>query len=219
MLKIQVKSMEAEFQQRIHHVQQLAFEEKARMKERMNGKLMENLEACKAHGGPITKNDLHKLDSLTYEELSLEVGYLKKTIAPKLRFRRKVDNKFVKYSAEQLRQQLRDVIKPTNESSPDINALLQTALGNDALTTICETTPSSVEPGTHGLWRGPLDETVFGVSLDSSSLQTYKERRFGYVPDGLPQPLEEWTLTETFSDNQFSYIERGSMIFIVLNSC
>ena len=95
--------------------------------------------------------------------------------------------------------------------------MLQNALNDDTTTAVCEVTSSTTAPGTHGLWSGPLDDVVFGVLLDSNSLQKYKERRFGYVPDGLPEPVDEWTLTETFSDEQFYYVEKGNTIFIVLN--
>ena len=82
--------MEKNFQNRIQHVKQLAFDEKVRIKAKVNRKLMENPEACKAHGGPITEADIGRLDSLTYEQLVAEVGYLKKNY----RFKRKVEKKF-----------------------------------------------------------------------------------------------------------------------------
>ena len=180
--------------------------------------MMENLEACKAHGGPITEEDLPKLDSFTYEQLVIEVGYLKKTIAPQLRFKRKVDGRFVNFTAKQLRQQLKDAIKPMNDSSCCLQALLQTALNEDTVNESPQMKECEAEPGTHGLWCGPLDEVAFGVLLDAHTLQKYKERRFGYVPDGLPERVEEWTLTKAISDSQFHYIEKGNTIYIVMNT-
>jgi hypothetical protein len=122
--------MEAKFRKRIQNVQQLAFGEKIKVKERMNRKMLENLQACKAHGGPITEKDMCKLDSLTYDQLVIEVGYLKKTIAPQLQFKRKVEKKMVNFTGEQLRTH-KDVIKPVNNSSNDLNSLLETALNDD----------------------------------------------------------------------------------------
>ena len=180
--------------------------------------VLEDLEKCKAHGGPITEKDIHKLDGMTYDELIHEVGYLKRTIAPQLRLKQKVEGKMVKYTAEQLREQLRDVINPKNDSSHDINALLQAALNDDAPTISCDVESPTVEIGTRGLWNGPLLQIVFAVLLDSTTLQKYKKRRFGYVPDGLPEPIQEWTLQKPFTNNQFSYIERGNTIYIVLDS-
>ena len=102
-----------------------------------------------------------------------EIGYWKKTIAPQLRFKRKVDKRFVNYSAEQLRNQLKDVIKPENDTSDDIDALLQAALFENNLLPIDEPSQTSqdVSPATHGIWQGPLDEHSFGVLIDATTLQ------------------------------------------------
>ena len=88
---------------------------------------MAYLEACKTHGGPITESDLDRLDPLTYEQLVDKIGYLKRTKAPRLRFKRKSEKKFVNYSTKKLRQ-LRDVIIQVNDSSRDINAVSYTHL-------------------------------------------------------------------------------------------
>ena len=86
----------------------------------MNMKQLQTLEACRAHGEPLTEKDAEKLNSLTYEQLLNEVGYLKKTIATQLRLKRKVDKKFVKYSAAKLIQQNKDVIKLKNDTFNDL---------------------------------------------------------------------------------------------------
>ena len=107
--------------------------------------------------------------------------------------------KFVNFTAEQLRTQLKDVIKPKNDSSNDLNLMLKTALdsfASPATPVEVETQAPVVMPGIHGLWRGPLDEVSFGVSLDCNTFQRYKESRFGFIPDGLPEPVEDWTLTD-----------------------
>ena len=123
----------------------------------------------------------------------------------------------VNFTAEQLRTQLKDVIKPVNNSSNDLNLLLETALSDDTTAIVSpEVKSSGVSSGVHGLWRGPLDKVVFDVSLDSNTFQKYKERRFGFTPDGLPEPMEDWTLIETYLNN-FHYIEKGNTIFIVLD--
>ena len=79
------------------------------------------------------------------------------------------------FTAQQLRQQLKDGVKPVNDSSNDLNSLLETALksvmkGTDVL----ETKSFAVLPGTHGMWRGPLNEVAFGVLLDTNVFQKYK---------------------------------------------
>ena len=49
-----------------------------------------------------------------------EVGYLKKTIAPNIRFRRKEGNKFIKFITDDIKQQIRDVILPESAVDSDI---------------------------------------------------------------------------------------------------
>ena len=65
---------------------------------------MQILEECKMHGGPLTVADIEKIDTLSDEQVVAEASYLKKTMAPNIRFKRKVDNKFVKFTTEELRQ-------------------------------------------------------------------------------------------------------------------
>ena len=122
------------------------------------------------------------------------------------------------FTAQQLRQQLKDGVKPVNDSSNDLNSLLETALksvmkGTDVL----ETKLFAVLPGTHGMWRGLLNEVAFGVLLDTNAFQKYKGRRFRFTPDGLPESVEDWTAGEQYSDSQFYYIVKGNNIFIVLD--
>ena len=92
--------MEAEFQERIFGILQLAFEEKIKTKKRLTKQVLEDLEKCKAHEEPITEKDIHKLDKMTYDELIHVVRYLKRTIAPQLRFKRNVEGKMVKYEGK-----------------------------------------------------------------------------------------------------------------------
>ena len=210
--------MEAEFRKKVKAVQNVAFEEKAKLRDKLNMKLLQNLEACKAHGGPLMEKDADKLSSLTYEQLVNEVGYLKKTIAPQLRFKRKVDKKFVKYSAAQLIQQIKDVIKPRNDTSKDIDDLIEDAMYNSDDTTRADDEESeSILPGTHGWWSGPFEEVVVGVLLDSSTLQKYKKKRLGYIPDGMPEDLSGLRLSQIFGDKDFHYIEKGSNIYLLLH--
>ncbi len=267
-----MKKLEADFRKRVENVHKVAYEEKVKRKAEIDRKLLKNLEDCqKSHKGPITATNAHRLDKLTYEQLILEVGYMKKTIAPQLRFRRKIDGKMVNFTAEELRKQLLDIIKPKNDISNDINTLLSSALfdvstnvNSDIAETVSEiavplsppiagttseiavpppspiagTTseiavppPSPIagttseiavpplpplpRPGTHGLWQGPLDEQSFGVLLDKTTFQKYKARRFGYLPDGMPQSAEEWNLIEVI-DN-VCYIQKGHTIFVTFD--
>ena len=156
--------------------------------------------------------------TLTYKQLVNEVGYLKKTIAPQLRFKRKVDKKFVKYSAAQLIQQIKDVIKPKNDTFNDINDLIEDAMCSRDDTTRADDEESEfILPWTHGCRSGPFEEVVIGVLLDSSTLQKYKKKRLSYTSDGMPEDLSGWRLSQIFGYKDFHYIEKGSNIYLSLH--
>ena len=54
-----------------------------------NKKMLTNLAECKKHGGPLTAFDIKCIDDLNYHQVLLETGYLKKTIAPNIKIKRK----------------------------------------------------------------------------------------------------------------------------------
>ena len=89
---------------------------------------MAALENCKLHGGPITLVDIQNLDNLTEIQVKSEVAYLKLTSGPNIRYKRKVRNKFVNFTVDELRSQIRDVIKPASNLCPDFNAAIKGAL-------------------------------------------------------------------------------------------
>ena len=158
------------------------------------------------------------MSSLISEQLVSEIVYLKETIAPQLRFKRKVDKKFVKYSAAQLIQQIKDVIKPKNDTFNDINDLIEDAMCSRDDTTRADDEESEfILPWTHGCRSGPFEEVVIGVLLDSSTLQKYKKKRLGYIPDGMPEDLSGWRLSQIFGDKDFHYIEKRSNIYLLLH--
>ena len=74
-----------------------------------------------------------------------------------------------------------------------------------------------LKSGTHGLWQGPLEETVVGVLLDPTRSQRFKEKHYGHVPFGLPEDATEWTLIEKFTTEQYSYVAEGNIIFLIIN--
>ena len=126
----EVKEKEKELQLFLESVNQLATEKKKEDKRKLTQKLNTALTNCKKYGGPITSNDVEKLDSLTLEQVNCEVAYLKLTIGQNIRYKRKVDGKMIPFSIEELRSQIRDVLKPessdvTNMDSALIKALMQ----------------------------------------------------------------------------------------------
>ena len=69
----------------------------------MAQRMMDALEYCKQHGGPVTAKDTEKLKSFTETEIIAEVGFfLKRTTAPNMRLKHKVGWKFVKFTSRHL---------------------------------------------------------------------------------------------------------------------
>ena len=89
---------------------------------------MSALEKRKQHGGPITPKDIEMLNFLTEDQIKSEVAYLKLTCGSSIRYKRKVGNKFVNFTVEELRSQIRDVIKPPSNLSKDVNEAIKGAL-------------------------------------------------------------------------------------------
>ena len=114
--------------------------------------------------------------------------------------------------------------KPKNDTTHDINDLLEEAIGNvidhssvsshgEDAQQDCEVIPIE----THGFWHGPLDEVVLAVLLDHTTLQKYKKKRVGYVPDGIPDDISGWELSQTLTPQQFCYVEKGNTIYLTLH--
>ena len=76
--------MEKEFYEKVEAVSALAIEAKKKKKRNKQTKVMELLEECIKHGGPLTRSDINRLDDLSEEEVLNEAGYLKKTTASNL---------------------------------------------------------------------------------------------------------------------------------------
>ena len=100
-------------------------------------KILESLEKCKAHGGPLTPGDISKLDELTDEQIILEAKYLKKTVASNIRLKHKEGKKMIDFSPEEIKQQIRDVFKLSLEKPQlDVDSLLQNIYVNDEVTAL-----------------------------------------------------------------------------------
>ena len=96
--------------------------------------VLELLEQCKTWNGPVTMDSLEDLERLDEHQLLIEVRYLRATIAPDIREKRKEGNKFVKFTKEELVFQIKNAIKPTAESAVDVESLLSCVMGLDVET-------------------------------------------------------------------------------------
>ena len=127
----QVRLKEKELKDYLDSVSLLAVDAKKSKKLRQNEKLMKTLENCKMHGGPVTAIDIDLLDSLNEDQVKSEVAYLKLTYGASIRYKRKVGKKFVNFTVDELRSQIRDVIKPVTSSTIDINEAIKSAILKD----------------------------------------------------------------------------------------
>ena len=98
-----------------------------------NLKTLKVLKDCKKHGGPVTQGDIEILDSSSESQLLREICYLRLTVAPDIRQRRRVklDNvqiKMQKFTLGKLRISIKNVFKPVNDRVDNIDALLKSVL-------------------------------------------------------------------------------------------
>lgn len=182
------------------------------------------LAKCKEWGGPVTQETLEGLRKLSESQLLTEVRYLRTTLAPNIREKRKEGNRFIAFNQEQLIDQIRNVLKPKSDEAKDIESVLSNIFVDvdDAIAkedvAVQSTADECLSPGTVGQFRGPLDELRVGVVIAVGSenmLQTYESKRHGFIPSNLePQPLLEWSLVKEITE--FNYVTYPSYPDVVL---
>lgn len=197
-----------------------AIQKKSLKKKKKNERSLKLLDQCKVHGGPLSSNeeDMKLLDTLMEKQLLLEVSYIRCTLDPTIKQRRKVEGKFQKFSIEELKLQIKNCLLPSDTLGSDLGSLLLDVLGfvdseNEDETGQLEDSPSlqpSLSPGVTGWWTGPLGEEQLGVLLTIDSLQLYKKTRYGFVPDDLPVVPGEWVCQAEINPECVAYyLRRG----------
>ena len=107
---------------------------KAELKTKKQPRVLKLLETCKCHQGPVTPNSVVRLQHLIEKEILSEISYLIATIAPDIlqmrRVKVHVNGKFkrVRFSVEELRQSIRNAVKPESDLGADIDVLLSNVL-------------------------------------------------------------------------------------------
>ena len=126
-----VRKMEKDFLATVKLSKVLALQKKEELKKKKCMKTMCILSKCKSHGGPVSLSDLDEtLDNLDEKQLLLEVAYLRATIAPDIRQKRRVKTvdgkfKFQKFSIEELKTSIRNAVHPENELRDNVDGLLK----------------------------------------------------------------------------------------------
>jgi len=86
------------------------------------------LDECKLHGGPLTPDSLNLVNELTEKQLIAEIKFLRCTTAPDIRQRRRVKvegaYKMQKFTTMELKQSIRNAIKPESVIMSNIDELL-----------------------------------------------------------------------------------------------
>ena len=123
-----LKEMEEELKNKMKALDEMVVEAKKVKKARNTARVMNALEKCKRHGGPVTIAGIDRLENMTDEQVKNEATFLKLTTGPNIRYRRKVGEKLVNYSTEELRLQIREVIKPDFSRSENVDMIIKKAL-------------------------------------------------------------------------------------------
>ena len=209
-----VRSMQKDFLDKVKASEALANQEKIRRKLMKNEKCLKLLEEVKLHGGPVSPNDLHKLEGLTEAEVLKEVRYLRQTIAPNIREKRKVEKKFVKFSKLELIQQIKSALRPENEELGNIEILLKNSAKEHLKSAEKDSEDTVDEAGadTVALFEGFLGERKIGVVISKDTVQFYHLTRYGFQPDDLTSVISDWKLVEQIDD--YDYISRRTGVYL-----
>ena len=180
---------------------------------------METLELCQEHKGPLVPDTIHRLDTLSDEQVMAEASYLKKTIAPNLRYKYKFEGKFVKFSINQIKLQIKDVIQPEDTVSNNPPKLLTDLFTNDEKPvdngSNNDGTESGCSVGSLGIWEeNASGERKVGMKVEGGSLQMFREKRHGLVPFGLLEASSDWTFKQEITDDIYEI--KNNIIYLVL---
>ena len=122
--------LQRQFLEQVREVKMVAVKAKESVKFRKFATTMKTLELVNQYWGPVTADCLQHLDTLTEEQIISEVKYLKLTVAPDLKLKKRMKDpnnnrfKFVKLPREQLIRSIQGVVKPEAESGSDLDVLL-----------------------------------------------------------------------------------------------
>ena len=122
--------LQKEFLDQVKEVKVLAVKAKESMKTKKIARTLKILEKIKKHGGPVTADSLNILDSLSEDQIIAEVSFLKLTVAPDLRLRKRVKNvdtnrfKMLKLPVEQLKMSIQGVLRPVVAGEEHLDNLL-----------------------------------------------------------------------------------------------
>ena len=126
------KEIESNFLATVQATKKLSLYKKQELKKKRVENTLKTLEKCKLHNGPITVNSIEEVEKLNEKELLTEIKYLRATIAPNIRQKRRitVDGKYKmeKFPVQELRQSIKNVVKPESDVTLDVEKILKEVL-------------------------------------------------------------------------------------------
>ena len=212
-----VRDLQREFMEKVKASEAVANQEKIRRKLRKNEKCMKLLDEVKKHGGPISPDNLDQLEVYSEAEVLKEIKYLRQTIAPNIREKRKVGNRFVKYTKEELVQQIKSVLKPETEELGNLDTLLKktaklTPASKGQVDTPCEQGDQGVQVDEVAVFEGQLGDRKVGVKLSKETVQLYHLTRYGFEPDDLSSSVKDWKFVTKIDD--YDFIQRRTGVYL-----
>ena len=193
--------------------EKMIISEKIKKKQRKNERSLKLLESVKSHGGPITSNDVEKLQHLEESQLLNEVRYLRQTVAPNIREKRKVDGKFVKYSKEELISQIQNVLKPETEVDENVDSLLLQSLVKRSLPVEVSPKEPAFPISSVALLEGALGDRRVGVAVTSETIQMYHLTRYGFEPDDTTEDMNDWNVVKIIED--YDFVKKRTGVYMV----
>ena len=126
----EVRKLERDSFSTVKMSKKLVLAKKEKLKRKKNLRLLQTIDICKQHGGPLTDNNLELVESLSEKQLISEIVFLRLTVAPNIRQQRRVKDsntekfRVEKFAAKELRTSIRNAIKPEDEIDKNVDQLL-----------------------------------------------------------------------------------------------
>ena len=225
-----VRTIGKEYMEKVKAAEKVSLKVKAEAKQKKLKRSLKLLETVKVHGGPVTEDDLGKLTSLTDKQLLAEIAYLRVTVAPSIKQKRKLPSgKFETFKTSELISQIRTAIKPEKVDKVDMDSLVVEALADklkDPNFNVREDDEGDnsskadveVKEGTVAVFENveSLGEEFLGVAISESKVQPYKCSTSGFVPDGVSLCAKGLKVIKNIKTSEYYYVSKGFVMFLKL---
>ena len=125
-----VNQLQKEYLEQVKATHNHVLKAKENAKQKKVQRACKLLSQCRQHGGPISLDNIDRLESLDDRQTILEATYLKATVAKEIKLKRRVKDletgnfRFVNLPLKQIKQSILNVIKPESDMSENVDSLL-----------------------------------------------------------------------------------------------